>query len=381
MRKRCFHDGRQERAASGQGDFRCRRKNGGKRTSGASASSTIRNGCSTNSRRICRQLIALCENEMRDNAIESDKKLLYPAQEFPDPGQARPARPARAEGAGRHGREPCLRRHGGRDHRPLRLPVDRHVLHHAYRRGRGRAVPPPRQPAACRTSCAASTRTAWSARSPIPIPRPARISGIRFPPARRRSRRLEGAQEGLLDHLGRLRRLVHRADHQPEFRRQLLRPLLLADPGQRGQGRAREVGRPRPARQPVGHARGRTSVVPQDRLVGPNGDGAKSNDECVDPFFLLCSSACWNGISLALIDIAKRHTTRKKHVDVGMRVADYPTIQDYVGEAIIDTNACRSFVFHDGAGHGRASPTIATGRSTRISTPCRAPSSCTGCGR
>jgi alkylation response protein AidB-like acyl-CoA dehydrogenase len=26
-----------------------------------------------------------------------------------------------------------------------------------------------------------------------------------------------------------------------------------------------------------------------------------------------------------------------------MRVADYPTIQDYVGEAIIDTNACRSF--------------------------------------
>ncbi len=29
----------------------------------------------------------------------------------------------------------------------------------------------------------------------------------------------------------------------------------------------------------------------------------------------------------------------KNHADVGMRVADYPTIQDYVGEAIIDTNA------------------------------------------
>ena len=28
-----------------------------------------------------------------------------------------------------------------------------------------------------------------------------------------------------------------------------------------------------------------------------------------------------------------------------MRVADYPTIQDYVGEAIIDTNSCRSFNF------------------------------------
>jgi alkylation response protein AidB-like acyl-CoA dehydrogenase len=29
---------------------------------------------------------------------------------------------------------------------------------------------------------------------------------------------------------------------------------------------------------------------------------------------------------------------------VGMRVADYPTIQDYVGEAVMDTNASRAFV-------------------------------------
>ena len=52
----------------------------------------------------------------------------------------------------------------------------------------------------------------------------------------------------------------------------------------------------------------------------------------------------WNGIAMGVIDIAKRHTTRKSHVDVGLRVADYPTIQDYVGEALIDTNACRIFV-------------------------------------
>ena len=56
----------------------------------------------------------------------------------------------------------------------------------------------------------------------------------------------------------------------------------------------------------------------------------------------------WNGISLGLIDIAKRHTTRKKHADVGMRVCDYPTIQDYVGEAVIDTNASRAFTFQMG---------------------------------
>jgi alkylation response protein AidB-like acyl-CoA dehydrogenase len=47
---------------------------------------------------------------------------------------------------------------------------------------------------------------------------------------------------------------------------------------------------------------------------------------------------------MGAIDIAKRHTTRKRHVDVGLRVADYPTIQDYVGEAVIDTNAARVFV-------------------------------------
>jgi len=86
-------------------------------------------------------------------------------------------------------------------------------------------------------------------------------------------------------------------------------------------------------------------MVPPDRMVGPKGDGASSNDEAVDPFFLLCSSACWNGIALGLIDIAKAHTTRKTHVDVGMRVADYPTIQDYVGEAIIDTNTSRALLF------------------------------------
>ncbi|WP_119458433.1 acyl-CoA dehydrogenase family protein [Rhodospirillaceae bacterium SYSU D60014] len=86
-------------------------------------------------------------------------------------------------------------------------------------------------------------------------------------------------------------------------------------------------------------------VLSADRMVGPKGDGASSNDEAVDPFFLLCSSSCWNGISLGMIDIAKGHTTKKKHVDVGMRVCDYPTIQDYVGEAIIDTNASRALVF------------------------------------
>lgn len=83
-------------------------------------------------------------------------------------------------------------------------------------------------------------------------------------------------------------------------------------------------------------------LLPAESLVGEIGDGAWSNDEAVDPYFLISSSACWNGISLGSIDIAVRHTTRKTHKDVGMRVCDYPTIQDAVGEAIIDTNAVRA---------------------------------------
>jgi alkylation response protein AidB-like acyl-CoA dehydrogenase len=84
--------------------------------------------------------------------------------------------------------------------------------------------------------------------------------------------------------------------------------------------------------------------IPAEQVVGPLGDGAASNDEAVDPWFLLGSSSVWNGIALGAVDIAKRHTTRKRHVDVGLRVADYPTIQDYVGEAVMDTNASRLFV-------------------------------------
>ena len=44
--------------------------------------------------------------------------------------------------------------------------------------------------------------------------------------------------------------------------------------------------------------------VPADQLVGEVGDGAFSNDESVDPNFLIGSSGTWNGISLGAIDIA-----------------------------------------------------------------------------
>lgn len=85
--------------------------------------------------------------------------------------------------------------------------------------------------------------------------------------------------------------------------------------------------------------------VPRERMVGPSGDGARSNDEGIDPFGLLMFASSYNGIAMGAIDLAKKQTTRKTHSDVGMRVCDYPTIQDYVGEAIMDTQASRVFTF------------------------------------
>ena len=162
--------------------------------------------------------------------------------------------------------------------------------------------------------------------------------------AERVERRFQGAQEGVVDDVRRLRRLLRRADDEPGLLR-LRRPLRLRHRrrGRRGAAVAWDALGLR------GNQSGPLEVpdveIPGEQIVGPEGDGAASNDESVDPWFLIGSSSVWNGIALGAIDIAKRHTTRKRHVDVGLRVADYPTIQDYVGEALMDTNAARLFVF------------------------------------
>ena len=69
-------------------------------------------------------------------------------------------------------------------------------------------------------------------------------------------RRLQGQQEGVLDHVGRLRRLLRRADHQPGLHG-LRRPVGVRDRRRRRQGPAVALGRARAARQPVGPDPGR----------------------------------------------------------------------------------------------------------------------------
>jgi alkylation response protein AidB-like acyl-CoA dehydrogenase len=83
------------------------------------------------------------------------------------------------------------------------------------------------------------------------------------------------------------------------------------------------------------------NVVPLNRMVGPPGDGARSNDEAIDPLAMLMYAGSYNGLALACIDVAKRHVTRKTHAQFGRRVADYPTTQDSFGRAVMEVEASR----------------------------------------
>ena len=288
-------------------------------------------------------LIELCEKEMRANAKRSDDELLFPRrnlellgehgflaltvpEEYGGLGENHVAYSMTCETIARYGcasTAMCYVMHIGAVNtimfRPTPELIDKYIRPLGTREDRDALLLRPRD------------------RLALLVPDLVRRRAL--------ERRLQRAQEGVVDDLGRLRRLLRRADDEPGLHG-LRRPLRVRHRRRRRRVAAVALGRARPAREPVRAARGaRTSTFPREQLVGPEGDGAASNDESVDPWFLIGSSSVWNGIALGTIDIAKRHTTRKRHVDVGLRVADYPTIQDYVGEALMDTNAARLFVY------------------------------------
>ena len=80
-----------------------------------------------------------------------------------------------------------------------------------------------------------------------------------------------------------------------------------------------------------------TLFLSYSHLSLSTGEFPLAGHEVIDPYFLLFSSACWNGIALGSIDIAKKHVIRTEHADTGMRVADYPIIQVI---SITDISSC-----------------------------------------
>ena len=167
-------------------------------------------------------LIELCEKEMRANAKTSDDGLVFPRRNLELLGEHGFLGAHRARGVRRARRGPRRLRDDVRDDRALRLRVDGHVLRHAHRRGPGdhaaphrradRPLHPPAQQRQDRHAVVLGPRD--------------RLALLVSDLLGRRAlqRRLQGAQEGVVDDVGRLRRLLRRADHEPGLLR-LRRPV------------------------------------------------------------------------------------------------------------------------------------------------------------
>ncbi len=87
------------------------------------------------------------------------------------------------------------------------------------------------------------------------------------------------------------------------------------------------------------------AVIPERRMVGWPGDGARSNDEAIDPLAFLQYAGAYNGVALAALDVARRHALRTSHAQYGRRVADYATSQDVYGRALCEVQASRMFAY------------------------------------
>jgi alkylation response protein AidB-like acyl-CoA dehydrogenase len=87
------------------------------------------------------------------------------------------------------------------------------------------------------------------------------------------------------------------------------------------------------------------AVIPAGRIVGPPGDGARSNDEAIDPLAFLQYAGAYNGLAMACLDVARRHALRRSHVQYGRRIADYATSQDSYGRALCEAQASRMFAY------------------------------------
>ena len=86
-------------------------------------------------------------------------------------------------------------------------------------------------------------------------------------------------------------------------------------------------------------------VLPDDRMVGPPGDGASSNDEAVNAVGMLMYGALYSGVAMGALDLAKRYTTQRRHANFGQCVADYPTTHDVYGKSVVDAQTARMYLY------------------------------------
>ena len=87
------------------------------------------------------------------------------------------------------------------------------------------------------------------------------------------------------------------------------------------------------------------AVIPDEPDRRLAGDGARSNDEAIDPLAFLQYAGAYNGLAMACLDVARRHALRRAHAQYGRRIADYATSQDAYGRALCEAQASRLFAY------------------------------------
>ena len=204
-------------------------------------------------------LIELSQKEMRANAKVSDDNLEYPRKNLELLGEHGFLALTVPTEYGGLGEDHVALPDDLRDDRALRLRIDRHVLrdahgggqhdHAAAHRRADRQVHPAAGHRQDRDPLLLGPRDRIALLVPDLLQRPAL------------QRRLYGQQEGVVDDLGRVRRLLRGADDQPRLLG-LRRPVGVRHRRRGRQGPALHLGRPGPARQPVRAHPGRGRLDP-----------------------------------------------------------------------------------------------------------------------
>lgn len=90
----------------------------------------------------------------------------------------------------------------------------------------------------------------------------------------------------------------------------------------------------------------RDYVVPEERLLGAEGDESWYLFEIIAPLFLVAMAATYAGIARAAVDAAASHLQQRRYSHTGKTVGAEPVVTHRLGELFIKAESARQFVLH-----------------------------------
>jgi alkylation response protein AidB-like acyl-CoA dehydrogenase len=97
-------------------------------------------------------------------------------------------------------------------------------------------------------------------------------------------------------------------------------------------------------------------AVPQQDLLGNEGDQIWYVFTVVAPYFLSAMSGTYLGLATAALEEARAHITKRRHSHSGASLADSPIVQHRIGELWAKVARTRAFVHHATAAADSAAP-------------------------